>query len=78
MTIDDLLYLVGDEDGAVTLRCREHDLGNMPIAYFTTDPNDIYYRENPRVVCTNKITEFFAAGKSHLILEHFEDIEKGR
>jgi hypothetical protein len=65
------MRMVGDEDGGVGLQCDlcPERMGR-PVAYYTTDPNDISYREYSDVVRVTKIDEFITAGKAHLF-DHY-------
>jgi len=62
-TIDDLMYLEGDEDCGVGISCRRCYRGGAPIAYYR-GISSAYLGTD--VVLVRTITELIDAGHAHL------------
>lgn len=67
--MDPRLYLSGDEDGGVSLHCREHHDGGRPLTYYDRGGSTSI---DPAVVNVSTLPALWAEAASHLKDHHRE------
>lgn len=67
-TLDEVLYLQGDEDGDVGVQCRRcYDRGGLPVVFYTTNHENTAYQNNrDRVAIVHSITGLLVESLDHL------------
>lgn len=63
------IYLSGDENGGVALRCRDHHDGGRPLAHYDS-AGDTY--PDPDVATFTTIPALLATAADHLATQHRE------
>lgn len=67
--LDPRLYISGDEDGGVSLHCRDHFDGGRPLAHYDRSAG-VY--PDPEVANVSTIPGLWAAAVQHLAAKHRE------
>lgn len=65
LEIDKYFYLMGDEDGDVSLQCRVCDTGGLPAVFYTDDTKSNPYKGTDTVI-VHLISEMMTAGAKHI------------